>query len=181
MNDLVEKLKNFLASPLGKLIAIGTAAFIILIFLIILIFFVLFQGPSPQEGIKAPKTVVLPEEKKEEEATETIPPLNEGYEAFTIEGFKDPFKPLSSGESTETTTSTEVQVSSLLLKGIEIVEGEPQAHIFYNGEVITVKEGDQVGNTPYRVLSIGDDWVKLLYGDETYYLYLSGGIGSYAK
>jgi hypothetical protein len=47
--------------------------------------------------------------------------------------------------------------------------------------VFTVQEGDQISDTPYRVLSIGDDWVKLLYGDETYYLYLSGGIESYAK
>jgi hypothetical protein len=182
MSSVLEKLKKFLSSPTGKLVAIGGGVFIVFIFFLILIFFILFRGPSPETGIKVPKTTVLPEEKREEKkATVTVAPLNEGYEVFTIEGFKDPFKPLTTEESTEATTTGEVQVSSLILKGIEIVEGEPEAEIFYNGEIITVQEGDQVGDTPYRVLSIGDDWVKLLYGDETYYLYLSGGIESYAK
>ncbi len=183
MAGILEKLKKFLSSPVGKLVVIGGSVFIIFIFFLILIFFILFRGPSPEMGVKVPKTTVLPEEKKEEkkEATVTVTPLNEGYEIFTIEGFKDPFKPLTSEESTEATTTGEVQVSSLLLKGIEIVEGEPEAEIFYNGELLTVQEGDQIGDTPYRVLSIGDDWVKLLYGDETYYLYLSGGVESYTK
>ena len=84
-------------------------------------------------------------------------------------------------ETTETTTSEEPQTSVLLLKGIKVVDGEPQAEIFYNGEIVEVTEGDQIADTPYRVLSIGDDWVKLLYGDETLYLYLSSGVESYSK
>ncbi|MFQ5574210.1 MAG: hypothetical protein ACE5E0_01120 [Terriglobia bacterium] len=88
--------------------------------------------------------------------------------AFTAYEYKDPFQPLTGPVAAtapaEETTQTESR--RLSLEDITVEEGVKFAAVKYGGVAYKVKEGDRVGDSPYQVVSVGDNSSTLLFGDE---------------
>lgn len=98
-----------------------------------------------------------------------------------ITGYRDPFTPLSEPTTTVIATTTtglpgDVQVelsgdttpssNSLVLKSITDVDGVKYANVIYKAQEYTVKQGDQIADSPFKVTDIGDGSISLLYGDD---------------
>lgn len=72
----------------------------------------------------------------------------------------------TSGSSTTTsTTSIPTEKDTLFLMSISTVNGEKQATFAWNGVLYTVGEGDQVDDSPWKVVSIGSNSAVMLFGD----------------
>ncbi len=170
MPEFIDKVKDFVKTPRGKL-AIGAAAGGIFFIIILIIIYFIFLGAPPEVTPEVKELIPSPPVSKEVEATVTVPPLTEGFEVYGAEGFKNPFKKLYI-ESTTTPASGSLAEHRIALKGITYSDGVYSAELIYNGESFQAKEGEIVSNSPYMVLSIGMDWVKLLYGDNTFTLHL---------
>ncbi|HZD59503.1 MAG TPA: type IV pilus biogenesis protein PilP, partial [Anaerolineae bacterium] len=128
------------------------------------------------------------------EETETV------LTKYDLSGYKDPFKPLfsaaeinngtttdgsnvsntSNTSSTNQSTSNPVtsNVDSHQLSLVRIVDqnGQRYATVSYQGQEYTVKEGDQIAGSPFKVTDIGDGSITLLYGDDRLTLQLGDEI-----
>ena len=71
----------------------------------------------------------------------------------------------SSSSSSTSTTSIPTEKNTLFLMSISTVNGEKQATFAWNGVLYTVGEGDQVDDSPWKVVSIGTNSVVMLFGD----------------
>lgn len=93
---------------------------------------------------------------------------NKDKEAFASYEYKDPFQPLVGTETAPpaSTQTTETQNQRLALEDITEEAGVKFASVKYGGVAYKVKEGDRVDESPYQVISVGDNSVTLLYGDE---------------
>lgn len=158
----IDRLKEFFGKPQAKYVLIGIGA---LIFLIVVIFLVMaIFGGGGEIEVTAP--TAAPSIGLTLETTETTPtfePLDKGLEVFSAEGFKDPFQPLT----LETTAAEATVTAGPYLKSISFgSDGQPVAEFLYNGDTYSLMVGEQLSDSPYMVLEIGGNWVKLLYGDD---------------
>ena len=73
----------------------------------------------------------------------------------------------SSGASSSSTTTTTVKVpkDTLYLQSIQTVNSATTATFIWNGTSYTLKEGESIPDSPWKVLSIGDSSVVMLFGD----------------
>ena len=101
-------------------------------------------------------------------ATAKPQPGGQDQEAFSSYEYKDPFQPLLGAEASPpaSTQTTETQNQRLGLEDITEESGVKFASVKYGGVAYKVKEGDRVDESPYQVISIGDNSTTLLYGDE---------------
>ena len=92
-------------------------------------------------------------------------------EVFT---FRDIFVPLVKAETSSPTTSDtsdtpegtpETSAGTILLQDITVENGEPTAVLVWDGKTYSAQEGDQIDDSPWKVLEIGSDSVVMLYGD----------------
>lgn len=91
-------------------------------------------------------------------------------EVFT---FRDVFVPLvkaavSSTASSETSTpgsTPQTSDNTILLQDIMVENGERTAVLIWNGQTYNVQPGDEISDSPWKVLEIRADSVVMLYGD----------------
>jgi hypothetical protein len=161
MEAQMDKLKEFFQKPQAKYILIGLGSLIFLVVIVVLITSFLGGGQ-----VEVPAPTSAPGITLGLETTETTPtfePLDKGLEVFSAEGFKDPFQPLT----LETTAAEATVTAGPYLKSISYgSDGQPVAEFLYNGETYSLTVGEQLADSPYMVLEIGGNWVKLLYGDD---------------
>lgn len=158
----MDKLKEFFEKPQAKYVLIGVGA---LIFLLVVIFLVMaiFGGGGEIEVPTATTVPGIGMTLETTETTTTFEPLDKGLEVFSAEGFKDPFQPLTF----ETTAAEATVTAGPYLKSISFgSDGQPVAEFLYNGDTYSLTVGEQLSDSPYMVLEIGGNWVKLLYGDD---------------
>lgn len=167
---LMSKLKDFIATPRGKTVTVAVLIVVILLVFSIPLLFLLLGGPQvlvkkPEEVKKPPPAVKKAEVKEKEKKEEKV------VESFEVYEYKDPFKPLITRPETvaptgEATAAATTGPTPLALEDIYTENGVEYAQIKYGGTVYRVKEGEQVGDSPYKVLSIDSSSVTLLYGDD---------------
>jgi len=83
----------------------------------------------------------------------------------------------ASTDSSTTGASVDVPADTLYLQSIISENGEPKAVFIWNGETYTVGEGEQVSDSPWKVLQINSDSVLMLYGDSQVTLSVGQGVG----
>ncbi len=186
---------GFLSTPSGKLIVAGVAvAALLVIGGAVAVFLFLFNArqaavrvvstvvsqsptspPASQPSTKTPAT----------EATQPAqPPVPVNFESvFT---FRNPFKPLiapepsvastSTTSSAETSTTTKSEQNVLTLQDIVVDNGVRKAILVFDGVTYTAGAGENLGSTPWKVLSVGDSSVTMLFGDQQVVLSVGEGI-----
>jgi len=187
-NLLKADIKEIVKTPRGKGIAAGL---LLLLLLLIVLVIVTVALPKPaNEVIKnvakpvAPQPAPAPTAQPQDTDTadtDTDTLVTE-YDLFE---YKDPFKPLSiasidnglttddlisgntDGDSREGDSEDNSDIrSSISLTNILEQNDIKYAIVLYRGQEYTVKEGDQVGDSPFQVTDISDNSISLLYGDD---------------
>ena len=100
--------------------------------------------------------------------------------------FRDVFEPLiqpapEPSQPTSPTADPSEMDDTLTLLDITSVDGEPAAVLKLNGEQYTLKVGDAIAGTPWKVLSITDTSVLMQYGDTTVPLSIGQGFAPITK
>lgn len=182
MKDFMEKMKEFIKTPLGK-VALVAIIILTIIFIAAFIFMAVtllgrISGGTKEETkvpVKIEETTTTA--KGGTEQTATVDSNTTDSAIFKVYEYKDPFQPLIKAESTSTTTTTTSTTTtttdetsgsgSQVLEVQDIFEenGVEYASIKYGASVYKVTEGDRVDESPYEVLTIGETSVTLLYGD----------------
>jgi hypothetical protein len=186
---LPERKPGFLSTPRGKTVAIVAAILVVLVLVgIIGVFLFFFFGVNKaaqqavrQAGTQVPaRSAAAADDTRAlatAEATGVTPPPPVTNATFFQ--FRNPFKPLivaPEPTSSVGTTSSAVTTGSaattgtgeidvLTLQDIVVVDNVEKAVLTFNGETFTVGEGEVLGGTPWKVLSVGDGSVTMLYGD----------------
>jgi len=176
---------TFMTSSTGKLVAGGIVLFIALVVLGALAFFFLVNAGNPPDV-----AVVVPG--GSEPATETVVPANPPQqpldETFTFRNVFAPTVTPAEDPSTETAASTSTTSGStstptsngpqdtLILKSIRVESGVYIAKFEWNGVEYDAVEGDQIGTSPWKVVTINSDSVVMLYGDSQVTLEVGQGI-----
>lgn len=184
MKDLIDRLNKFAETTTGKIVVV-----IVFLLLVGIIFFSVKGLLYPQTPATNSNEAQAPSQQAEQtkEATETTQQayqekdlsavsqfsLETGFEVFSGDILRDPFKPLESfnrSESTQTTatTSTATQEKPITLLGVTYEDGQLKAVLGYEGNVVNAGPGDTVGS--YMVVSVSKDSVRLLYGDQPIFL-----------
>jgi hypothetical protein len=176
---------TFLSSSTGKLIVGGIILFAVLVAVGALAFFFLL---SPSEQATIPPAPTGGSAPATDTAVPTSPPEQMLDETFT---FRNVFAPTvtppttpdesSSDSSGSTSDTANVPADTLVLTSISTESGERMATFIWNGTEYVVGEGDQVGDSPWEVLTINSDSVVMLYGDSQVTLtvgqgYSNGGV-----
>jgi len=179
---MLEKLREFFKTKKGRLIA--TVIGILCIFLVfLLVLFFLLKGQEPtDEGVVVTKSTTesqaVGEKTEEEVAEESSKAEEDETDSFEVYEYKDPFDPLVSKSPISTTTSTagtstttsETEPSTgvlvLALEDTYTEDGVKYASIRYGSTVYKVTEGDRIDDSPYQLISIGEESVILLYGED---------------
>ncbi|MEN6430787.1 MAG: hypothetical protein ABFC80_08140, partial [Coriobacteriales bacterium] len=135
------------------------------------------RAPAPKPASSAQQATTTAE------AAQPAPevPLDE---VFTFRDIFDPLiKPLeesatptASPDSTSAPDVSEYAADTLYLLSISTVGGSPTALMMWDQKSYTLSEGDSIPGTPWKVLSIGDDSVVMLYGDQQVVLTVGQGI-----
>lgn len=169
--SFIDRLKEFIATPRGKIIAAAVLTMVVLIVFSVPVLFFLLSGRlfQPSEEAVHPSAVVKKVEPGEKKKSQ-----EKVVESFEVYEYKDPFKSLvtvaATGTAGGTTTATGgggvTGPTTLALEEVYSSGGVQYAQIKYAGTVYRVKEGQQIDDSPYKVLSIGSSSVTLLYGDD---------------
>jgi hypothetical protein len=162
---------TFLASSTGKLVIGGILLFLVLGAVGTLTFVFLLNPSSPrvvvvkppsQGGAATTTTTVTP----------TSPPEQPLDETFTFRNIfaptvKPPAPPAAAATTTssDTSSTTNAPADTLVLKSITSDSGVYVATFEWNGQEYDCVEGDQVGDSPWQVVTIYSDSVVMLYGD----------------
>ena len=183
-----DKPQNFFASTTGKLI-IGAVALILVVCIVGAIAWAfLLNGSSPRQTPTAGTSIINPASKPTSgsvnpaDAAPIVDPQDKPLEStFT---FRNVFAPTlkeqfpvtedasttsstSSGSSSSSTTTTTVKIpaDTLYLQSIQTVNGRTTATFIWNSSTYTLKEGESIPDSPWKVLSIGNSSVVMLFGD----------------
>jgi hypothetical protein len=196
---------GFFASKRNRLIVIAAAVVALLLVLgivaVLVVTTVLLPGmrgdgtQPPAGGTVAPPSGAATGPAPPVEVSKDIPP---SFEVFTEN--RDPFKPLVvpveagaaagggaaatvPGEETTTTTSATTETiqpgeNVLYLADIETDDADVRhAIVYWDNERFDVIEGDQIGTSPWKVISIGTSSATFLFGDETVTLRVGEQLG----
>lgn len=191
-NSLLDRLREFIQTPRGRVIVVAAAGGVFLLALLIVFAVIITSGgPSakkvdsvatkPAGGESSPTaSVANTDSAADERATDSV---NASFEVYQT---RDPFKPVpetisvttatvSSGSTTQTVSSSTAgsQTSTpaaLSLQSITNRDGVNYAVIKYGDSTYELKAGDRVGDSPYQVVQVGTDSVTLLYGDDQFNL-----------
>jgi len=190
----------FASSKQGRIVLGAVGVFVLLAVVGVLVFaFVLQPGDDAQQEAMVPPAGAVPPNQGtvtqvSSEANPTEPETKPLSSTFT---FRDIFEPTTNpataptGSSTTSGTasttgdtdaddggssSADVPADTLLLKSVSTVDGEPVATFVWNGETYEAGEGDQLGDTPWKVVSIEGNTVVMLYGDSQVSLTVGQGV-----
>ena len=154
------------------LVAVGTLAF----------FFLL--NPSSESAVIVPAPAPGGAALSTATVTPTSPPEQPLDETFTFRNIfaptvKPPAPPKaqSTGSSSSTTSgTTNAPADTLVLKSITSESGVYVATFEWNGKEYECVEGDQVDDSPWKVVTIYSDSVVMLYGDSQVTLTVGAGL-----
>ncbi|NTU71091.1 MAG: hypothetical protein HGB10_04650 [Coriobacteriia bacterium] len=183
---------GFLSSTAGKLVVGGVLLFLVLIAVGALAFFFLFGSAAQKVAPSSSTTATAPSNPATEGIVPTDPPEQPLDETFT---FRNVFAPTvtpaqsstdadsgSGGSSGDTSPTASGATDTLILKSIHTDSGERVATFEWNGAVYECREGDQVAQSPWEVVTIYSDSVVMLYGDSRITLTVGQGYtGSWDK
>lgn len=82
-----------------------------------------------------------------------------------------------SGDGTSTAGGASVPGDTLFLESVSVIDGDTVATLIWNGTTYVVGEGENLGETPWRVLSIDGASVTMLYGDTSVTLTVGQALG----
>lgn len=181
--------QSFLNTTAGKLVVGGVALVLVLGAVGAAVFFFFLSGavdqavrltaatPTSNATTGTVETTLTPENPAERSLASTFtfrnvfgPTVKRTYEA-TIGA------DVVSDDSSSTGTSVDVPANTLYLQSIISENGEPKAVFIWNGQTYTVGEGEQVSDSPWKVLQISSDSVLMLYGDSQVTLSVGQGVG----
>ncbi|HDP69223.1 MAG TPA: hypothetical protein ENN38_00210 [Actinobacteria bacterium] len=175
-----EKISEFLKTKKGRMLAIIIGILSIAVVLLFIFFIIFSRGQTIDTTVvtKPAADSVTTEEKTPEAEGKPSENNDEMTDGFEVYQYKDPFEPLvvASNSTTTTTTGagttttseaeTDSEIQVLVLEDIYIDDGVEYASIRYGGTVYKVTEGDRVDSSPFQVISIGEESVILLYGED---------------
>lgn len=171
--------RGLVSSRAGK-VAIGGMLLLLVLAVAAGAFFVFFGGSSdpgsvdPAPAASASNTAVAQSAPTAPPSADvTMTPIEPQEVPLTdVFTFRDIFEPLVKAPTTTTATggtssggTTQASANTILLQDITSENGEAKAVLVWNGTTYTVGEGEQVGDSPWKVLSIQSDSVIMLYGD----------------
>ncbi len=108
-------------------------------------------------------------------ATEAPVPDIENRDVFSP---RDPFVPVAPATIGSSSSSSESgsESSALTLTDIDTSNGVREAVFTYKGTTYTVKNGDTIGSSPWKVITVGSTTVVMEYGDVEVTFSLGEGI-----
>lgn len=190
-----EKPAGFLASTLGKIVIGAVALVVALAVIGTLVWMAFFNTPTSQAPGKVVTRVVTPATSTAASGSAPVaesdpitdPPDKPLESTFT---FRNVFAPTvkkptpdaviasitapavatassstNSGSGSTSNILTKVDKNTLYLVSIQTVNSDRTATFIWNGTLYTLKVGDTIADTPWKVVSIGDSSVIMLYGD----------------
>lgn len=167
---------SWLRSKQGKLVLAGVGGLVVLVAIAALVFVLFFSssmGGGEDSGVGTPggASNVATSTVASEPVDPAVPELDE---TFT---FRNIFKPSVKAPPEPTAASDETSGSSdstltagedeLVLASIQVTEGVETATFLWNGSYYTLEEGEALGDTPWKLVSIGSDSVTVIYGDSS--------------
>lgn len=174
-------IKAFFATTLGKIVIIGGAIVVLLTIITVVAVIVLGAigvGLVQQAANEIPGSVVPAQETGSQTATAVVAavPVIENSEVFTP---RDPFQrvvvPADAIETEGTDASAEDPNTLTLLEIIE-ENGVRKAVLRLGGTMYTLAAGEQLGSTPWQVVTVGLNNVTMLYGDSQIVLTVGQGM-----
>jgi len=163
----------FLSTTLGKLVVGGAILLIVLGLLAVIGIFYLGSQMAELDSelvVTQPGTeTTVTAEGQQPPSERPAPQLEDTFVFRNI--FAPTVKPsVPASETSDSTTDTadaavDVPADTLYLQSISVVDGEEVATFIWNGTTYTAGEGDDLGDTPWRVLEISGTSVVMLYGD----------------
>lgn len=194
-------IRGFMGTTLGKVVVIGCAVSVVLAILgaIATIVLLWWGGQkvatelNQQATQQAATTSGQPGSKTASGSVEATVATNQPPAPVTNASvflFRDPFVPVikasitTSSTESETDASSTVETSStadadelvLTLQDIVTDDGTAKAVLTWEGVTYTVAAGEQLGDTPWKVLSVGSSSATLLFGDVQVSLSVGEGI-----
>ncbi|MDO8915435.1 MAG: hypothetical protein Q7W16_05065 [Coriobacteriia bacterium] len=173
--------KAFFATTLGKIVIIGGAIVVLLTIVTVVavivlgaIGFSLFQTAVEE----IPGSIVTTQTAGSQASTSVVAavPMIENSEVFTP---RDPFQPVvvpSSATAVEGSAASTDDENTLTL--LEIIEenGVRKAVLRLGATMYTLAAGEQLGSTPWQVVTVGTNSATMLYGDSQIVLTVGQGV-----
>jgi len=176
---------GFLTTTTGKLVVGGVALLLVLGAIGAAVAYFFMSGAVDGSVQVTPPVQSSTTTSESVGATETPVNPEERSLASTFT-FRNVFAPSvkATYETTATTTDSaetsgtipDVPANTLYLQAILSEDGEPVAVFVWNGETYSVSEGEQVGDSPWKVLQINSDSALMLYGDSQVTLSVGQGM-----
>ncbi|MDR3685415.1 MAG: hypothetical protein P4L93_00415 [Coriobacteriia bacterium] len=187
-----EKPVGFLASTLGKVVIAAVALVVVIAVIGTLVWMAFFNTPSSQAPGKAVTRMVTPATSASATGSAaaadsdpiTDPPEKPLESTFTFRNVFAPTVKKPTADSviasitapvvTSTTSGSSSSAASLLAKAdkntlylvsIQTVDSQKTATFIWNGTLYSLQAGGTIADTPWKVVSIGDSSVVMLYGD----------------
>jgi type IV pilus biogenesis protein PilP len=190
--------KSFLASTTGRVVIALTALFVIAAAVGVVVWLNFFNSGgsdltvAPARRTNGSGRVATSTAPAAAEPSPTDPPQRPLESSFT---FRNVFAPTlkaptvlaatttSSGSSTTSTstsgsssTTPSVPADTLYLQSIQTSDGERTATFIWNGETFTVRKGETLSGTPWKVVQINENSADMLYGDSEVTLSVAQGL-----
>lgn len=192
------KKPGFLSTRNGKIIVGAIAVFVLLVVIGVLVFiFViggLFNQAANQPAVHSSKSATVngsPNTTSTAAAAAPIvnPPEKPISNTFTFRNIFAPtvFPPAasttatsssssSSSSSSASSTTIPTEKDTLFLMSISTVNGQKQAVFAWNGVLYTCTNGQQVDDSPWKVVTISSNSVLMLFGDTQMTITLGQGV-----
>ena len=169
--------KAFFATTVGRIVLIAGAVAVLLAVLGV-VAVILLGGFGGQPAPTVTPGAVTPSQNTTETPSATVPavPQVDLGEVFSP---RNPFEPVvipKSAMETEGEDSSSDDAGTLTLVRIEEEDGVRKAVLKLGSTTYTVAEGEQLGSTPWKVVTIGTTSVTMLFGDSQIVLTVGQGI-----
>jgi type IV pilus biogenesis protein PilP len=175
---------NFLSSTAGRWIIGGVVLAVLLGIVGYFVWAYVLNGSGSSPSVAPGQKVVTPAGSSSPSAVNPVDtaPITEPQEkplesTFTFRNvfaptLKEQFPPAVSaadsstgGSSTSGTSSVSVPADTLYLQSIQTENGRTTATFIWNGTTYVLKKGQSIPDSPWKVVSIGDSSVVMLFGD----------------
>lgn len=176
----------FYATRNGRTILAAVALVLVLAGVGAAVYFFVLAGPSESgSGTSTGAPSAVTTSTASTEASPTEPARKSVKALFT---FRNVFMPTSgpggadlsadgSSASTSTGDFSDVPADTLYFVSMSVVDSKPKGDFYWNGTVYTAGEGEPLGTTPWKVLSLSGNTATMLYGDTQTTISVGQGIG----
>lgn len=168
---------GFFSSPVGRIVLIGGGLAVILAIVAVVVVLVLgtfATGSGGGSGITPPVTPASGETSGAVSTVPTAPPAVPDIATRDVFTPRDPFEEIQ--PPVIPTETVKVDANVLVLKDIITEDGVRKGVFSYNGVEYTGGQGEQLGDTNWKVLAVHDSSADVLYGDDRITLSIGQGI-----